>query len=131
MSNLHNTVDALIKLIADGDEADRCFATKTLGVFKDKRAIPTLISCLRDEDIDVCIDAAEALGKIKDIQAVPALLESLKHDPDGEVKTMVTEALGNIDSGDVTPPCWSWPPDRSTIWNLTVVMTGMTGGTYN
>ncbi len=104
MSNLHNTVDALIKLIGDGDEADRCFATKTLGVFKDKRAIPTLISCLRDEDIDVCIDAAEALGKIRDIQAVPALLESLKNDPDGEVKTMVTEALGNIDSGDVIAP---------------------------
>jgi len=104
MSNLHNTVDALIKLIGDGDEADRCFATKTLGIFKDKRAIPTLISCLRDEDIDVCIDAAEALGKIRDIQAVPALLESLKNDPDGEVKTMVTEALGNIDSGDVIAP---------------------------
>ena len=98
MSNMHSTVDALIKLINQGDEVDRCFASKTLGIFQDKRAIPTLIERLRDEDIDVCIDAAEALGRINDHQAIPALLESLKHDPDGEMKTIVTEVLGKFNS---------------------------------
>jgi HEAT repeat protein len=97
MNNIHNAVDALIELVDKGDAADRCFASKALGVFQDKRAIATLIKHLRDEDIDVCIDAAEALGRIKDQQAIPALLESLKNDPDGEVKTIVAEALGQFD----------------------------------
>ncbi len=100
MSNIHTTVDALIELVNTGDEVDRCFASKTLGKFKDRRATATLIEHLRDEDIDVCIDAAEALGKINDPQALPALLESLKNDPDGEVKTMITESLGHFSSED-------------------------------
>jgi len=65
------------------------------------QAVPAIIKCLHDKDIDVCIDAAEALGSIRDKQAIPALLDSLQNDPDGDVKTMVTQSLGKIGGNEV------------------------------
>ncbi|MBE9562110.1 MAG: HEAT repeat domain-containing protein, partial [Proteobacteria bacterium] len=93
-------LEALCNLIATGDEVDRCYSAKALGKLKKSQAIPNLIQCLRDEDIDVVMDAAEALGNIGDSTAIPALLESLTNDPDGEVKTTVVEALVKIDSSE-------------------------------
>ena len=104
MINQTKVIDALCHLITTGDEVDRCYAARTLGILGDMQAIPTLIQCLRDEDIDVSIDAAEALGRIGEPSVVPALLESLTHDPDGEVKTAVVEALGKIEEKDVIAP---------------------------
>ena len=92
----HKAVESLLHLADKGNEADRCYAIRALGHFKDKTAIPALIQHLKDEDIDACIDAAEALGNINDLEAVPALIESLRYDPDGEVKIIVTESLGKI-----------------------------------
>lgn len=104
MINQTKVIDALCHLITIGDEVDRCYAARTLGVLGDTQAIPTLVQCLRDEDIDVSIDAAEALGRIGEPSVVPALLESFTHDPDGEVKTAVVEALGKIEGKDVIAP---------------------------
>ncbi|MCK5878036.1 MAG: HEAT repeat domain-containing protein [Candidatus Marithrix sp.] len=90
--------EALCNLITTGDEVDRCYAAKTLGKLKAKQAVPTLIKCLRDEDVDVVIDAVEALGNIADPTIIPTLLESLTNDPDGEVKTAIVESLAKIDA---------------------------------
>jgi len=104
MINKTKVIDSLCHLITTGDEVDRCYASRTLGVLGETQAIPTLVQCLRDEDVDVSIDAAEALGRIGDPIVVPKLLESLTHDPDGEVKTAVVEALAQIEGVDVIAP---------------------------
>jgi len=119
MINKTKVIDTLCHLITTGDEVDRCYASRTLGVLGETQAIPTLVQCLRDEDVDVSIDAAEALGRIGDPTVVPKLLESLTHDPDGEVKTAVVEALGQIEGTDVIAPLLEVAkvcPDHNT-WN--------------
>jgi len=118
-------IETLCHLITTGDEVDRYYVSRTLGVLREKQAIPSLIQCLQDEDIDVSMEAAEALGRIGDAEAVPALLESLTHDPDGEVKTAVVEALGQIEVQEVIAPLlevakdcpdnMNW--DESNQWN--------------
>ncbi len=96
MSAITQTVTALCKLLSRGDEADRCYASRALGVLQDSTALPALIEYLHDEDPDVCIDAAEALGRIGNPKAIPPLLELLHNHPDGEARTAAVEALGNI-----------------------------------
>ncbi|MEH6626637.1 MAG: HEAT repeat domain-containing protein [Motiliproteus sp.] len=96
MTERNDVIKALIQLLGNGDEADRCYAARALGTLADNQATDTLIERLRDEDIDVCVDAATALGDIGDARATPALIESLMKDPDGEIKTAATEALGKI-----------------------------------
>jgi HEAT repeat protein len=96
-------IQALGDLLSTGDEADRCYASRALGVLADNQATAWLIDHLRDDDIDVCVDAAEALGQIGDSAAVPSLLESLTHDPDGEVKTAMVNALGQLGGAEVIP----------------------------
>jgi len=104
MTNRKQVIETLCHLTTTGDEADRCHASRALGVLGDTSAIPALVQCLRDEDIDVSIDAAEALSRIGNPSAIPALLDSLTHDPNGEVKTAVVKALGKIGGTDVIVP---------------------------
>lgn len=104
MTNRKQVIEALCHLTSTGDEVDRCYASKALGTLGDASAIPALVHCLRDEDIDVSIDATEALGCIGNSAAIPALLDSLTHDPCGEVKTAVVKALGQIGGTDVIVP---------------------------
>jgi HEAT repeat protein len=89
-------IDSLGSLLDSGDEVDRCYACKTLGVLGDSRVTDKLAQRLRDEDIDVCIDAAEALGRLGEAESIGVLVESMYKDPDGEVKVAVVEALGQI-----------------------------------
>ena len=97
-------IKSLCRLIETGDEVDRCYVVRTLGVLGAREVIPTLVDCLRDEDIDVSIDAAEALGRLGHPDAIPALLESLKHDSNAEVKITVVEALSKIGGQDIIAP---------------------------
>ena len=111
------TNTALVKLLSDGDEADRCYASRTLGVIGDTSVVPALIKSLRDEDIDVCVDSADALGLILSDQldendAIDALVDSLKNDPDGEVRTSIATALGKIGSKKVVTPLIEIASDR-------------------
>ncbi|WP_419631018.1 HEAT repeat domain-containing protein, partial [Thiolapillus sp.] len=94
MTTYKETVDTLCQLLQSGDEADRCYAARTLGLLKDTASVETLIERLKDEDLDVAINAAEALGNIGSSEAIPALIESLENDPSGEVCTMIATALG-------------------------------------
>ena len=89
-------VSSLRHLLDSGDEVDKCNASRALGSIGATEAIDDLVTKLRDDDIDVCIDAAEALGKLNANRVVPALIESLKNDPDGELKTVIVKALGEI-----------------------------------
>ncbi|WP_456404971.1 HEAT repeat domain-containing protein [Thiolapillus sp.] len=127
MTNYKETVDTLCKLVQTGDEADRCYAARTLGLLKDTASVETLIERLRDEDLDVAIDAAEALGNIGSAEAVPALIESLENDPSGEVCTMVATALGRIGAAEAIEPLlkiclerpeeMEWDDDWDTWWD--------------
>jgi HEAT repeat protein len=111
-----------------------------LGILGDTQAIPVLIQALRDEDIDVSIDAAEALGRIGNPSAIPALLESLRHDPNGEVKTAVVEALGRIGGEDVIAPlleiakscpedmAWDDTEDWNDWWDMQLKAVEALGG---
>ena len=89
-------ISSLRGLLDNGDEVDKCNASRALGSIGATEAIDDLVAKLRDEDIDVCIDAAEALGKLHASRVVPALIDSLKNDPDGELKTAIVKALGEI-----------------------------------
>lgn len=96
MSSPQQAIAALTRLLETGDEADRCYAARALGVFGGNTAVDALIARLRDEDIDVCVDAAEALGRIGSGRAIPSLIESLKHETSGEICTAVASALGAL-----------------------------------
>ena len=128
MSLTKKTTETLCSLLQTGDEADRCYAARTLGVIGDDAAVPHLIERLRDEDIDVCVDAAEALGRIGSRAAVPALVESLENDPSGEICTAVAAALGRIGDDDALaalrrvaverPEAIEWDGDWDTWWDV-------------
>ncbi len=101
--SLDQTIDALTKLLENGDEADRCYVTQALGKLTDPSIAPAIskrvLPYLRDKDIDVCVDAAATLGKLGGVGVTAALVESLEKDPDGEVKTAIARALGDL--GDI------------------------------
>ncbi|MCP3868445.1 MAG: HEAT repeat domain-containing protein [Gammaproteobacteria bacterium] len=128
MSPRAQTVDTLCQLMSTGDEADRCYAARTLGVLGDPTAVDTLTAKLQDEDIDVCVDAAEALGRIGSPRAVPPLIESLTNDPNGEICTAVTKALGNLGGEEAAqalrvvaekrPEGMEWDEDWDTWWDV-------------
>ncbi len=96
MTARDQVIDALIRLLENGDEADRCYSARALGMIGDSRAIPALQNRLQDEDIDVCVDATAALGELGDSQATPVLTELLLREPESEVKIAAAEALGRI-----------------------------------
>ncbi len=128
MTLLSETNEVLCQLLQTGDEADRCYAARTLGILGDTKSVDTLIERLKDEDVDVSIDAAEALGNIGATEAVPALIESLENDPSGEVCTMIAEALGKIRSSESIDPLLKillqrpdyleWDDDWDTWWDV-------------
>jgi len=122
------TSEALRNLLSKGDEADRCYAARTLGILRDENATHQLIERLQDEDLDVCIDATEALGKIGAKSAVPALIEFLNNDPSGEVCAIAVESLGQIGSLEALetltkiaierPEQMEWNDDWDTWWDV-------------
>jgi HEAT repeat protein len=128
MTLLSETNEVLCQLLQTGDEADRCYAARTLGILGDTKSVDTLIERLKDEDVDVSIDVAEALGNIGAPEAVPALIESLENDPSGEVCTMIAEALGKIRSSESIDPLLKillqrpdyleWDDDWDTWWDV-------------
>ncbi len=97
------SIRLLRRLLREGDEADRCNASRALGNIDAREAIDDLVTLLGDEDIDVCIDAAEALGKLDARPVLPKLHDSLMHDPDGELKTAIIKALGLIGAAESIP----------------------------
>ena len=98
-----DVISGLRELLKNGDEADKCNASRALGNIGAAEAVEDLVSHLHDDDVDVCIDAAEALGRLRAHEVVPQLLDSLKNDPDGELKTTIVKALGEIRDEQAIP----------------------------
>jgi len=96
-------IDKLHDLIKHGDDVDRCYAIRSLATIHAPHSNDVLIECLRDDDIDVCVDAAEALGKLGGESAAEKLLESLMNDPDGEIKTACIRALAELGDKNTIP----------------------------
>jgi len=128
MTQPTRTLSALCELLQTGDEVDRCYAARALGALGAESAIDPLIECLRDEDIDVCVDAATALGNIGLKESIPSLIESLRNDNSGEVCTVVTESLNKIGSNEAIdallkvaaerPEGLEWDDDWDTWWDI-------------
>ncbi len=121
-------ITALTRLLETGDEANRCYAARALGVFGDESAVDTLIARLRDEDIDVCVDAAEALRKIGSSKAIPSLIQSLENDSSGEICSVVATALGHLGGKEANdalltiaatrPERLDWDDDWDNWWDV-------------
>ena len=67
------------------------------------RAVPALLSVIRDESASVRLAAVEALGQLADPRAIDALAEALKSDSDARVREAAASALGEIDSPRAVP----------------------------
>ena len=98
-------VNTLVKLLEEGDEADRCYAARALGSIRAEGAVSELQARLRDDDIDVCIDSAEALGKLGESESlgnanvnnvVEALNEVANFHPDDDAKLAAASAIAKI-----------------------------------
>jgi len=94
IADLPKTVcGALVKVLTDGVDVQRCAAAKALGSLKHPDGVEPLIATLLDEDPDVRADAAEALSRIKDLRALRQLLDNFIGDPDTDVKRYALRAL--------------------------------------
>ncbi len=128
MTTYSQTIDTFCELLSTGNEVDRCYASRALGVLGADKAVASLIERLRDEDIDVCVDAAEALGKIGVKEAIPSLTESLENDSSSEVCTAVVRSLGKFGGPEAAkallrvvterPEHIEWDDDWDTWWDI-------------
>ncbi len=73
----------------------RARVAETLGISKDKSAVPVLLDALNDQYFTVRASAALALGNIGDAQVIPLLLPRLK-DKEGEVRSAVCIAIAKF-----------------------------------
>lgn len=80
--------------------ADRYYAAHILGDLKDRRAVPILVSLLKDPDINYIVPWA--LGQIGDKSAVQPLIGALK-DPDPQVRTLAICALKDLNATEALP----------------------------
>ena len=97
----HNIDDAIRSLAAEGQLA-REAASETLGWLADTkseidRAVPALISALKDEAMEVRRNAAAGLGRIGDSRASQALKAALQ-DEDEWVREVAADALKKLEA---------------------------------
>ena len=89
-------ISHLMTWLNKGNEADKFYAIRTLSQLQALESSDQLMSCLTDEDDDVCIEAATALGELGCEQAVSLLKEAVLHHDLGDVKIAATQALATI-----------------------------------
>lgn len=88
-------LDDLITLLQDDKNANvRASAAKALGVFEFKKAIPQLITALRDNEW-VCFSALEALSLIKDESSIKSIASLLDSDSE-TLRYSAIETLGKM-----------------------------------
>ena len=85
----------LTKALATAHPTVRARVAETLGISKDKSAIPALLDALKNEYFTVRLHAALALGNIGDGQTISFLLPLLK-DKDGEVRSAACVAIAKF-----------------------------------
>jgi HEAT repeat protein len=90
---------ALIKLLADPNLGVRIRAIETLGVWKSKAAVPSLLKALRADEPTLRWKSAQALGEIGDPSAKEALTYVADNDTEVEIKQAATAALQRLKTG--------------------------------
>jgi HEAT repeat protein len=82
---------------AIGDHANANLRNGAMEAYRSlgRKAVPSLLKLLRDEDSEIRTFAANILGDIGDREAVPYLIRALK-DTDENVKVASAESLGKI-----------------------------------
>lgn len=74
-----DSVAFLEKALDDADDYRvKLAAIQALGTSQDRRSIPVLVRCLRDDDVSVRKFAAGSLGYFKGTEPVPALIDALE-----------------------------------------------------
>lgn len=94
-------LDSLIEFIKNANDIDlKVLAIKTLCVFKNTKAVPVLLDCLKQEDLNykIKLAAADVLGKIGDKTAFEALkmVATSTDEKSAYVKESAVTALGNL-----------------------------------
>jgi putative membrane-bound dehydrogenase-like protein len=88
---------AVVRLaLADSDETVRQTALHSVSLWRDRGALPTLVSLLKSPSLHNRRGAAEALGRIGDKSAVPALFEAVSQPADRALEHALTFALIEI-----------------------------------
>jgi HEAT repeat protein len=87
----------------DSDSNVRQTAAWALGELDDHRAIEPLIAALQDRDSNIRLRASEALGLLGNSCAVEPLNALLRKETEGNVRQVITQALGNLGEPAVEP----------------------------
>jgi putative heme-binding domain-containing protein len=91
---------AIREALGDRDADVRLQAARSVGIRRDRAALPALASLLRDRDAAVRREAAIALGALGDVSAAPSLMAALG-DPDAFVSWSVRLALRRLQVWDI------------------------------
>jgi hypothetical protein len=113
--NDERSIEGLLKLTSDPEDAIRDWAVFGLGVMGDADSPDireALLRCLSDKDEDVREEAAVGLGKRRDRRMIPALLKMLE---DADFKVRVAEAAAALLGMDREPPEWTAADYRAAI----------------
>lgn len=92
------SLGALAAVVRDGN-ADielRRLACWALRLVPDRRALPALLTALRDEDPILTLEAASALARVRDRRSVPVLVRTLKNPESADRRVAAAYALGHI-----------------------------------
>jgi hypothetical protein len=97
-------VDDLIQVLGSDDSYKvRVQAALVLGKLKDKRAVPSLVKALVDENPTVRAVAAQALGAIGDDKAVSALKKASISDESEFVRREAQQAIKKLSASSTVP----------------------------
>ena len=104
------SIEPLISTLNDPDLEIRSMAVRVLGFRKDRRAVPALITLLKDNQVWGI--AAESLGEIGDDAAVEPLIEALNKEILNATETTcnysVVQALGKLHDARAVKPLFTY-----------------------
>lgn len=92
---MEKTLEDWITELENPEWEYRFLACKTLGLEKERAAVPRIIELLNDQNHNVRLSSARALGEIGDPRAVDPLLTALA-EPNEWVRLQIVEALGKL-----------------------------------
>jgi HEAT repeat protein len=81
----------------------RAAAAYTLGVIRDKEAVPLLLQAAQREELGVRQSAIRALSDLRTPRAEPVLLKLLQEDPDPNIRVVAAEAMARVGAASSIP----------------------------
>ena len=119
-------VRSIVRVLREGDGAQRCFAVRALGRIGARDALQPLISATQDPDEDVRCEAVDALGRLGGAGAVAALLDSLRLDPCGDAKRQSVLALEQLGAEQAVPLLRDLVRGRGdeVVWDEMAILDG-------